>query len=126
MVVRRHALGNIDVLQPPAVGGADQRTGDRERQPHVPGQRQDPLRGTAAELPARNVRHNGRVLEAKRFRPTEILRDTLVPATEKPRIRSGNMKTESNETKGILRQIVPSLRYSRVYETSVVFEREEK
>jgi len=39
LVVCGHPVGDTHVLQPPAIGGADQRTGGGERQPHVPGQR---------------------------------------------------------------------------------------
>lgn len=91
LVVRSHPVGDTDVLQPPAAGGADQRTGGGERQPHVPGQRQAQVCRTTAQLPARNVRNHGRVLEARRIGPTEVLGDPPVPATQELRVHTGDM-----------------------------------
>lgn len=99
LVVRRHLVGDPDVLQPSASGGADQRTGDRERQPHVPGQRQTQIRRASAQLPAGNVRDHGRVLETSGRGPAQIFRNTFVPSTQKSRLRSGNyVITECNPT----------------------------
>lgn len=89
-------MGNTDVLQPSTAGGAHQRTGGRERQPHVLGQRQAQVRGAAAQLPARDVRDHGRVLETQRFGPAKVLRDTPVPAAEEPRVRAGRMNRRSS------------------------------
>lgn len=83
-------MGNTDVLQSSATGRAHQRAGDRERQPHVPGQRQTQVRGTAAQLPTRDVRDYGRMLEAQRHGQAKVFRNTLVPATEEPRVCTGN------------------------------------
>lgn len=98
VVVRGHPVGDTDVLQPPAAGGADQRAGGRERQPHVPGQRQAQVRGAAAQLPARDVRDHGRVLEARRRGPAEVLGDTPVPAAEKPRLRAGDRMIDDHRS----------------------------
>jgi len=91
LVVRGHPVGDTHVLQPPATSGADQRTGGGERQPHVPGQRQAQVRGTTAQLPSRNVRDHGRVLEARRLGPAEVLGDPPVPAAQEPRVHTGDM-----------------------------------
>jgi len=91
LVVRGHPVGDTDVLQPPAAGGADQRTGGGERQSHVPVQRQAQVRGTAAQLPARDVRDHGRVLEARRLGPAEVLGDPPVPAAQEPWVHTGDM-----------------------------------
>lgn len=89
MVVRGHAVGDTDVLQPSTVVRADQRAGGGERQSHVRGQREAQVRGTAGQLSARDVRDHGRVLETRRHGPAEVFRDTLVPAAEKSRVHPG-------------------------------------
>lgn len=91
LVVRRHPVGNTDVLQPPTTGGAHQRTGGGKRQPHVPVERQTQVRGTAAQLSERDVRDHGRVLETERLGQAQVLGDPLVPAAEKPRVHSGDI-----------------------------------
>jgi hypothetical protein len=90
VVVCGDPVGDPDALCPEAVCRADERAGGGELQSLVPGERTAEVGASTFDLPSRDLRPHGRVLEAAGGRQTPVHGDTPFPATEKPRVRPGD------------------------------------
>jgi len=75
-------------VQPAAVRRADERAGDRERQPVVPRLGPAAAAAQAAALPEGDVRPHGGVLEAQPRTQAQVQRNTPLPTKKKSRIRA--------------------------------------
>lgn len=91
--VRRDPLGSVDVVHPTALRGTHQRASRGELQPLVPERRVPEVPPETGGVSQGNLRPDGRVLEAERYRQTSVRRDPPVLAEEEPGVHAGGTRS---------------------------------